>query len=438
MEHIRFNYKDICGVSEATIGRHLMALTPETDRMRAALNCEYTNEYASLNAPFDMHNHEIILKHAQHVQALKPALLIVIGIGGSNLGTVAVHHALQGLLYNEMQPSCRFYCADTVDERYIKTLLCLAEQALILKQPIIITIISKSGTTTETIANGMLFIELLKKYYPDTWHTYVYVTTDADSALDHFAHHCHIQTLQIPSLIGGRYSVLSAVGLFPLALLGIDIHMVCAGARDAIIDTFSQKTIHTIPALSAAIMYELFLQQYTIHDTFVFDVALESFGKWYRQLCAESLGKEYTIDQEQAYRGITPTVSVGSTDLHSVGQLYLGGPYDKYTTFISSKEQNSLIIPSMNHLETLVPNIAHKSISYIMQAILQGTQKAYHKGKRPFVHIELDTLSAYCMGQLLQYKMIEVMYLGFLLRVNPFDQPQVELYKSETRKILAS
>lgn len=437
MEHIDFLYKGSSRVPYDVLLHHLQSLTSTTECMRTSLQNKYETLYASLFAPFDTQAHDEIIKHAEHVKILNPALFILVGIGGSNLGALAVHHALQGTLYNETDPLCRLYCADTVDSEQLQTILELAEHALNQKQTIIVNIVSKSGTTTETIANATLFIALLQNYYPDSWQNYVVITTDENSALWHFAQHHSLPIVSIPTLIGGRYSVLSSVGLFPLAVLGIDIHALCAGARDAITHTL-QETASSIPALSAAIIYENYKRGFTIHNTFVFATRLESFGKWYRQLCAESLGKEYTLDGTHAYVGITPTVSVGSTDLHSVGQLYLGGPYDTFTTFISAKEQNSLTVKHIDTIDTLVPHIAGVSLSHIMDAIMQGTQTAYQNGNRPFVAWELSELSAYTCGQLMQYKMLEVMYLGALLNVNPFDQPHVELYKQETRKILAS
>lgn len=437
MEQILFSYKDSSRVSHDILQNHLQSLIPTTECMRISLDKKYETDYASLHTPFDTQTHNEVIKHAERVCALNPCMFILIGIGGSNLGTLAIHHALQGILYNDTNPSCRLYCADTVDTNQLRTLLALAEQALQQQRTIIVNIVSKSGTTTETIANATLFIALLQKYYPDSWQTYTVVTTDIDSALWQFAHNNAIPTLTIPNRVGGRYSVLSPVGLFPLAVLGIDIHALCAGARDAIIHTLSKDKAAKIPAVSAAIIYENYNNGFTIHDTFVFATRLESMGKWYRQLCAESLGKEYTTDGLHAYIGITPTVSVGSTDLHSVGQLYLGGPYDKFTTFISVIEHISLDVYPLDNLDSLVPRIASTSLSHIMNAIIKGTQTAYRINQRPFIDLELSDLSAYTCGQLMQYKMLEVMYLGTLLKVNPFDQPHVELYKQETRKILA-
>jgi glucose-6-phosphate isomerase len=170
---------------------------------------------------------------------------------------------------------------------------------------------------------------------------------------------------------------------------------------------------------------------------FLFANDLESLGKWCRQLMAESLGKEFNRKGKTANVGITPDVSIGSTDLHSMAQLYLGGPHDKFTVFLSVENSNSHIsVPRLKGYSNLVYGIQGKSLESIMGAIFEGTKGAFRKGKRPFMEIKLPGKSEYALGQFLQFKMIETIYLGFLLGVNPFDQPNVESYKEETRRIL--
>jgi len=204
--------------------------------------------------------------------------------------------------------------------------------------------------------------------------------------------------------------------------------------REACIDTNIEKNP---AAISAAIQYLHYESGKNISDLFLFANDLESLGKWCRQLMAESLGKEFNKKGEKANIGITPIVSIGSTDLHSMAQLYLGGPYDKFTTFLSVENSNSPIkVPSLKEYSKLVYGIQGTSLESIMSAIMEGTKAAFRKGKRPFVEIKLPCKSEYSIGQFLQFKMIETIYLGYLLNVNPFNQPNVESYKEETRKIL--
>lgn len=141
----------------------------------------------------------------------------------------------------------------------------------------------------------------------------------------------------------------------------------------------------------------------------------------------ESTGKEFSKGEKRVFEGITPTVS------------YLGGPYDKFTTFTNVKQNNSdMIVPDISEYPKLVEVIRGRRLKELMDAIMRGVKTAFKKGKRPFTELILQDKSEYTIGQLLQFKMMEMMYLGFLLGVNPFDQPNVEDYKVETRKILES
>lgn len=396
----------------------------------------YTVPLSFINSPFDVTAREKIFATARAIMAKKPALMIVVGIGGSNLGALAVYQACTPLLKKEHMP---LYFADTVDADYIHYLLDMCERALKDGRTIAVAVMSKSGSTTETIANFECFLALLKKYYPTTWAEQVVAITDEKSALWNLAIQERFMMLAIPGMVGGRYSVFCASGLLPLACAGIDIEQLCAGAQQMIIRCL-ERTINENPAaLSAATMaYHYQKKQIAIHDLFLFGVYLEGIGKWYRQLMGESLGKEYDLDNKKVECGITPTVSLGSTDLHSVGQLYLGGPRDKLTTFVTiAKTHSQVSVPQMMAYEALVNKIQGKSLSVIMEAIVAGVQEAYKQGERPYMHITLDRANEFCIGQFLAFAMAQMVYLGSLLHINPFDQPQVELYKKHTRRILA-
>ncbi len=358
--------------------------------------------------------------------------MIVIGIGGSNLGTQAVYEAI----YGKAAPDFRLYFAESVDTDYIAFLLHKVQMQLQQKKPVLITVISKSGSTTETIANFECFLAEAKKHAPDTYADYITVITDKNSALWQLAGKEDFDLLEIPKNVGGRYSVLSPVGLFPLACAGIDIVSLRKGAADMLAFCLDTNLVQNPAAQSALILAHYYQKGFNIHDTFIFDGALESLGKWYRQLMGESIGK--TSKKQNKKVGITPTVSIGSTDLHSVGQLYLGGPHDKITTFVwIEKPQEIVMVPILPAYETLVAHIQGNTLHDILTAIFSGVQKAYGQQDLPFMTIRLLQKDSYCIGQLLQMKMVEMIYLGALLEVNPFDQPEVELYKIQTRKILA-
>ena len=437
MKTITFDYEKTCRIDDATLKEAQKKLEPEIERIYDTRTQGYENEYASVNLPSDENLIKTIHATVKAKKALKPTALIVIGIGGSNLGTLAILEALCGKFYNEHH-DIKVYFVDTVDSDYINDIAQFVEHELARGKNIIINVISKSGTTTETIANFELFLEILKKHRPSNYHNFIVTTTDENSALWNLAHDENFTQLAIPKNVGGRYSVFSAVGLFPLCFLDIDIDDVCAGAQHGFMASTHKKMTKNPAALSASLIAAHYQQGMVIHDTFLFSVALSSLGTWYRQLSAESVGKAYNKENQLINTGVLPTISIGSTDLHSVAQLYLAGPYNRFTTFISVEQnQSDMILPDYKEFETLVPKIQTKPLSCIMNAILEGTKKAYFNDNRPFVSVTLPEKSAYYIGQFMQIKMIEIMYLGYLLNVNPFDQPQVESYKKETKKILS-
>ncbi|NBD74261.1 hypothetical protein GVX82_04460, partial [Patescibacteria group bacterium] len=177
----------------------------------------------------------------------------------------------------------------------------------------------------------------------------------------------------------------------------------------------------------------------SIHDTFLFAPALTALGFWYRQLMGESVGKECDREGHVVNAGLTPTVSIGSTDLHSVGQLYLGGPRDKVTTFVwVAAPHDTVSLPAERSFPGVVPMIAGRDAGEVMHAILEGTKAAYRAAERPYLEVVVPQLDAHSLGQVLQMKMLEIMYLAELMQVNAFDQPNVESYKIETKRLLES
>lgn len=436
MNSIFFEYEQTCLVQKTLLESLGQQLLPEIRNCSAVSG--YGSPYASLALPSDASMVQRVKEIVREKKMLEPSVLVVIGIGGSNLGTQAVQEALLGKLYNQHLPFLKIYYADTVDSDYINDIALLVEQEFQKQHNVLVNVVSKSGATTETIANFEIFLLLLRKYYGEAAHEYIVVTTDKGSALWDLAQEERYVCLEIPKNVGGRYSVFSPVGLFPLGMLDVDIDQLLAGARLMLTACTHEDIFNNPAALSAAIILSNYSAGFTIHDTFLFSVDLEGVGKWYRQLMGESIGKEMTKSGERREVGITPTVSIGSTDLHSVAQLYLGGPRDKCTTFIRvANNTSNCVVPEFERFDSLVPKIQGKPLAIIMDAIINGTQAAYKARQNPFMTVVLPEKTAFYLGQLMQFKMCEMIYLGFLLDVNPFDQPNVEAYKNETRKILA-
>ncbi|MEM2146300.1 MAG: hypothetical protein QW279_13130 [Candidatus Jordarchaeaceae archaeon] len=436
MKDIIFNYDD-CLISSNKINKIAKRLTVEVVNAMESTSKKYEDERAFINLLDDK---DMIMRIEETVKekiCCNPEYLVVVGIGGSNLGTMAVQEAVLGKMYNYLGSSIKILYADTVDTDYIHYLVKLIEKSLKKGNNVIINCISKSGTTTETVANFEVLLNLLYKYKRDP-REYVVITTDKDSKLWDLGQENGYDTLEIPRKVGGRYSIFSAVGLFPLGLLGINNKKLIDGAK-SIRNLCLNDDLDKNPAVKfASLHYQYYTQGIRIFDLFLFSVDFESIGKWNRQLVAESLGKEYNKKGERVNIGITPTVSIGSTDLHSLAQLYLGGPSDKFTTFVSVQENfNTEKVPVALNIKELVPGIRGRTLKEIMEAIFEGTKAAYRKRKRPFAEIILPDKSEHSIGQFLQFKMFETIYLGSLLNVNPFDQPNVEEYKKETRKILS-
>jgi glucose-6-phosphate isomerase len=436
MKDIRFAF-DNCLILQDDILKTTGKLRPEIKNMVQATSKGYEDDKACINLPDDRETLRKIKGVVKNKKSLDPKYLVVVGIGGSNLGTIAVQEAVLGKLYNQLNPAMKVLYADTVDTDYINSIIKIIEPALKGGNNIIINCISKSGTTTETAVNFEVLFDILRKYKRD-YEDYVVLTSDKDSELWNLGLEKSFDQLEIPEKVGGRYSVLSAVGLFPLGLLGLDLEELLDGAK-FMRDLCISGNVNENPAVkSASIQFQHYRRRINIFDLFLFSNDLESLGKWNRQLVAESLGKECNKKGEKVNKGLTPTVSVGSIDLHSIAQLYLGGPYDKLTTFVSVQNDNSLLrIPKKQDYGEIVAGIRGKSLKTVMDAILEGTKMAFIERKRPFSEIILPDKSEYSIGQFLQFKMIETIYLGYLLEVNPFGQPSVESYKKETRRILS-
>ncbi|RJQ22440.1 hypothetical protein C4580_00080 [Candidatus Woesearchaeota archaeon] len=413
-----------CGVAKARRQKRVKRLAPELKRLRAAT---YADVRASVCVPNDRSIVHVVEAAVALKKKLNPALIVVVGIGGSNLGAEAVLEALRG------SGQRRVLWADTVDSDALSKIVQEMQDVLRSGRQVIVNVISKSGGTLETIANFEVLLNVLRRHRKNA-HEFVMVTTDKGSKLWELAIRNRYSLLEIPKNVGGRYSVFTAVGLFPLGLAGVDIRELVGGARDMLAQCLEERG----PAAEgAAVLYEQYNSGRTIHDFFVFAKDLEALGKWYRQLLAESTGKEFDQTGKRVRAGLTPTVSVGSTDLHSMGQLYLGGPRNKSWTMVTAHFQNEVTLPNYAEFNKIVPNLQKRSVHELMRAIAQGTMRTYKKQGLPYVHVKLAGKTEREIGALMQWKMVETILLAKLMNVNPFDQPSVESYKKEARKLLS-
>ncbi|OGL77211.1 hypothetical protein A3E97_05440 [Candidatus Uhrbacteria bacterium RIFCSPHIGHO2_12_FULL_47_12] len=396
---------------------------------------EFDDLECSINLPFSTHI-DAILERAEGYRTKQLKIVVVIGIGGSNLGTQAVYDALP-------RKNVEMLFLDTVSSTHFSLVLEKLTKQLKNKKQFLIVSISKSGGTTETMANTEALLAALKKLYKDVRDRLVVISDDGSKFFE-AAKKQKIDHLGIPAKVGGRYSVFSAVGLFPLAVAGYDVRKLVEGARGAVEDGLLGDTAQNHALVSAYATYAHAKKGRSIHNTFLFAPELESLGKWYRQLMGESVGKEKDLDGHVVHAGITPIVSIGSTDLHSMAQLYFGGPDDKFTNIISIARTPSFMkegagggrVPSKLLFPNMVEHLPGKSLDELMSEIVGGVTATYQKLKRPFLSIELEAVSEKELGYYLQFRMVEMMYLAQLMSVNAFDQPAVEGYKVETKKRL--
>ena len=361
--------------------------------------------------------------------------VIVVGIGGSNLGTKAIYDALRGQLDLLGAVSPKMLFADTISAPLLSDMITLLEQNVQSPSEIVINLVSKSGGTTESVANFELLYHALVQRFPNIG-TRIIVTTDAGSNLWNEAQRLGFGSLPIPKEVGGRYSIFSSVGILPLLLANIDVESLLGGASE-ILSFCVDENIEKNPALKASgVMHEAHRSGAVIHNIFLFNPELESLGKWERQLIGESIGKERDIDGNVIRAGITPIVSIGSTDLHSMAQLYFGGPKDKFTMLVHAPMNELLRLPEEGVFHGLVEGLPGKTPNDIMQAIIGGVRAAYKKNDLPFMDVEFAEISPRSLGAYLMWRMITIMYLAKFLHVNAFDQPNVEDYKTTTKELL--
>ncbi|MEK7614278.1 MAG: hypothetical protein AAB428_01255 [Patescibacteria group bacterium] len=427
---MRFSFKQ-AGIPQGEYENYKEVVTPYIFRLQ---KISQSGSYAEPESSICLVSDESILAKAREVykdKVGKPLKYVaVVGIGGSNLGTMAVYEATVGYnlsLREDKNPRVIFF--DNSDERFASLALEHILKNTDNHKEIVVVIISKSGGTVETMANAEYLIQNLRGKFPQIEERMIVVTDDGN-LLQKRASNLGITNLSVPVSVGGRYSVFSADGLTPLVFAGADISAFTKGAlemREACLSSDLDEN----PAFRGAVFLAYWYGRgKIIHDVFSFVPELEVLGKWYRQLLGESIGKSEDI-------GISPTVSIGSADLHSVGQLNLGGPKNKTTLFIeNSAKINGENIENSDILGQNIDFIKGKSLSDIMQALTSGAMMAYESNGLSFAEVFFDGISEEEIGAFMEWKMIETMILGNILGVNAFDQPAVESYKKETERIL--
>ncbi len=389
-------------------------------------------DYGFPDLPFQTRLVKELQRHARQMQGSYDTVCLV-GIGGSALGAWALDCALRGphpvqKPFSKSHP--RLVVLDNVDP----DLVMAALEAMEPKKTVVV-VIAKSGATAETVANFLLVREWLEsKLGRKAAQRIVAVTSEDRGELKVLATNEGYSTFHIPGNVGGRFSVLSAVGLLPAALLGIDIAKLCRGAAE-MTDACWKASLDKNIALRAALNHYLIWtgKNKPIQVAFPYSNRLWGVAFWFRQLWAESLGKARTRAGETVNIGQTPVAALGATDQHSQVQLYIEGPNDKVYTFWTVRRRSSpgrlpkqkLGVESMDYL-------AGQSLEKLLDAEQRSTAAALTENNRPNGCFALDRLDEAHLGAFLQLLEFKTAFVGELLNINAFDQEGVELGKRFT------
>ncbi|MBE6701208.1 MAG: glucose-6-phosphate isomerase [Ruminococcaceae bacterium] len=385
--------------------------------------------WMTLPVNYDKEEFDRILKAAEKIKK-SCDIFIAIGIGGSYLGARAAIEFVKGASYNAKKKDTPdvYFAGNTIDPDALQELLEICEG-----RDICINVISKSGSTTEPAASFRVFRELLeKKYGAEGARERIFVTTDKKDVpgkLKHFAIEKGYETFVVPDDIGGRYSVLSAVGLLPIAVAGCDIRAIMAGAKKAMED-FSSTNIEENDCYKYAAIRNLLVRKgYEIELFVSYKPSFMYMNEWLKQLFGESEGKDK--------KGLFPASVIYSTDLHSMGQYLQDGRRIIFETVVDVlNSKNEVKVPyDASNIDNL-NFLADKDFHYVNKQALLGTLDAHVSGGVPNVVLELDKMDEENFGYTVYFFELACALSGYILGVNPFNQPGVEVYKKNMFKLL--
>lgn len=355
-------------------------------------------------------------------------ILIVIGIGGSYLGARAAIEFVKSPLYNNMKKDTPdiYFAGNNISTTALTELLSICEG-----KDIAVNVISKSGTTTEPAIAFRVFKSLLiEKYGVEGAKDRIFVTTDkARGTLKQFSDEAGYETFVVPDDVGGRYSVLTAVGLLPIAVAGIDIDALMAGAADAM-TRFASVDLAENDALKYALIRNVLLRSGKSTEILVgYEPYMLMFNEWWKQLFGESEGKDH--------KGIFPSSVIFSTDLHSLGQYIQEGQRNIFETVINVKNPGaSFVIPNDPANVDGLNFIAGRELDFVNKTAMLATLIAHNDGGVPNILLDVEDRSERTLGYLIYFFEFACAVSGYMLGVNPFDQPGVEAYKKNMFALL--
>ena len=430
---------DAVGEKHGVGERELKALAPRIKQVHQQMADERkAKKLRYRDLPYDEDMIAAVNKQVEHFRD-RCEVLVVLGIGGSALGNIALQSALNPPTYNLLSDRTRtgpqLFVLDNVDPDQIKAIVDYITPKI---KKTIVNVISKSGETAETASQFILFRDLLQQKLGKKYRENILATTDPKGGtLRQIANADEYRTLEVPDGVGGRFSVLSAVGLFSAGMCGIDIEALMAGAAAMDKRVKSPDVLANPAALIAAVHYALEQKGKKISVMMPYATSLYYLGDWFRQLWAESLGKKDGLTRKNAYAGQTPVKALGTTDQHSQVQLYREGPNDKIITFLEVERFNQkLAIPGGIPGQPTLDYLANSNFQTLINAEKLATEYALLESQRPTMTVLFPRISAETVGQFIYLYEVAVSYMGGLLEINTYDQPAVELGKQATYALM--
>lgn len=433
---------DFNGMLQCNIGKHGLdwqSVVNAAPKYRAAANKLEQKRHAMpwRDLPYNQTEvMETINEFAQKVRAEYEAF-VVLGIGGSALGPIAVQQALCHTRHNELpkekRNAPRFYVEDNIDPERMASLFDVIEV-----ENTMFCVITKSGSTSETMSQFLYVADLLKQKLGADWQKNMVAITDENSgSLINIAKQNAIKTFFVPKGVGGRFSQLCPVGLLPAAVCGLDIAALIAGAR--YMDELCTTTdcMKNPAYIAAALEIAAMEKGCNISVVMPYADSLKFVADWYAQLWAESLGKKYDNNGNVVHTGQTPVKALGVTDQHSQLQLYTEGPYDKVVTFIAVEEYRSTVkIPRGFESAADVAFLGGHTFNELIDVERCATRYALNKSGHMNKTIILPKVNEFTIGQLLYFFELQTAFAGELLNINAFDQPGVEAGKKAAYAML--
>ncbi len=356
-------------------------------------------------------------------------VFIVIGIGGSYLGARAVVEFLKSPMYNTLKKDTPdiYFAGRDISATALGELMAICEG-----KDVCINVISKSGTTTEPAIAFRVFREMLEeKYGKEGARERIFVTTDrARGTLKKFADESGYETFVVPDDVGGRFTVLTAVGLLPIAVTGIDIDMLMKGASDAAAEYNANSDINTNNCMKYVALRNIMYRKGKVMEILAsYEPYAAMFNEWWKQLYGESEGKDG--------KGLYPASVIYSTDLHSLGQFVQDGTRVMFETVLTvEKEETKFAIPYDEANVDALNFLAGTDLNDVNKMAMRGTVLAHVDGGVPNIVIKLSERNAYTMGHLIYFFELACGVSGYVLGVNPFNQPGVEAYKKNMFALL--